>query len=89
MSGRWHVPAERLIDEQVLGCRREPVLAAEDVRDRHLVVVDDDGEVIRGVAVGLHEDLILDRVDRPLDPSIDEIVERDDAVIGHLQPYDV
>ena len=47
------VPAERLIDQVVLRCRRQIFVAAHDVRDVHHVIVNDIGEVVRRESVGL------------------------------------
>jgi hypothetical protein len=86
---RGDLPAERAPDEEVLRGRRQPVLAAEDVRDAHGVIVDDDGEVVRGEAVGLQQDLVLDGAQWPLDVSVHEVVQRDNALVRHLQPHNV
>ena len=54
------LPAEGVVEEDVLGGRGDPLFGADDIGDAHEVVVDDVGEVIGGEAVGLHEDLIVD-----------------------------
>jgi len=59
---RRHVPAERLVEQLVLGRGREPLLPANDVRDAHFVVVDDVGEVIRRQAVAFEEHLVVEVV---------------------------
>ncbi len=54
------LPAEGLVEEDVLGGGGDPLFGADDVGDAHEVVVDDVGEVVGGEAVGLHEDLVVD-----------------------------
>ena len=56
------LPAEGLVEQDVLGGGGDPFLGADDVGDLHQVVVDDVGEVVGGEAVGLHEDLVVDVV---------------------------
>ena len=57
---RGSLPAEGLVEEDVLGRGGDPLLGADDVGDLHEVVVDDVGEVVGGEAVGLQQDLIVD-----------------------------
>jgi hypothetical protein len=68
------------IEQQVLGRRGDPLLAADDVGDPHEVVVDDDGEVVGREAVGLEDDLVV--WDRRVDPPGDEVVEGGLDVVG-------
>ena len=51
--------AEPLVEQQVLGRRADPLLAAHDVGDAHLVVVDDDRQVVGREAVGLEDHLVV------------------------------
>jgi hypothetical protein len=52
-------------------------LAPQDMRDAHLVVVDDVGKVIRWETVGLEEDGVVDgRCRHSLSPAKDEVLER-------------
>ena len=72
----------RLQDQQLLGRVGVVVGAADDVRDAHVVVVDDDGEVVerRPVGAGDHE-VVLERVlERRL--AADDVLDRGDAVVG-------
>ena len=50
---------EPLVEQQVLGRGGDPLLAAHDVGDAHLVVVDDDGEVVGREAVRLEDHLVV------------------------------
>ena len=54
------LPAEGLVEQDVLGGGGDPLLGADDVGDLHEVVVDDVGEVVGGEAVGLEQDLVVD-----------------------------
>src|SRR5437773_7733716 len=67
MRHRRGLPSECAIDQEMFRNRGDPLLAAHDVRDPHLVVIDDDGEVVGRKAIRLQNDLILDRVGLPLD----------------------
>src|SRR2546423_961806 len=44
--------AERLVDENLLVCVRQMILAANYVRDAHLNVVADDREVVKRMTIG-------------------------------------
>ena len=54
--------AKRLVDQHLPRRVRDVVLAAHHMRDRHPRVVDDDGEVVGGTAVGADDDRIADDV---------------------------
>ncbi len=82
-------PAEILVQQQMLGSRREPLLAADHVRDLHQVVVDDVGEVIRRQAVGLQQHLHVDRRVLERDRSAREIVDDARPFRRHLHSHDV
>ena len=68
--------AERLEDEDLPGRVAEVVVAADDVRDLHVGVVDDGGEVVGGGAVGAHEDEVVHRRRRGTQLAADRVVER-------------
>ena len=61
-----HVGAKRPVQDDLLGCVRDVIVAANDMRDGHVDVVADDGELIGGQAVGPHNHEVFDRgvVDR-------------------------
>ena len=65
----------------MLGGAADPLLAAHDVGDAHLVVVDDDGEVVGREPVALEDDLVVGH--RGGDPAADEVVEVELDVLGH------
>ena len=89
MGVRRYRPAERPVHEQMLRRGGQPLLAADDRIDLHQVIVDDDGELVGGEAVGFQEDLVLDRLERPLDVPVDEVVDSDGALLRHLESDDV
>ncbi len=72
--------AEPLVEQHVLGGRGDPLLAAHDVGDAHLVVVDDDGEVVGREAVGLEDHLVVGA--RRRHPAADQVVELERGVVG-------
>ena len=63
-EGQVHVggdlPAEGLVQQVVFGGGGQVLAAPDHVGDVHQVVVDDVGEVVGGVAVGLQQHLVLD-----------------------------
>ena len=80
------VPAERSIQQHVLGGGRDPLLAANDVADLHEVIVDHVGQVIGGKSVGLDEDLVVDLVGVDLDRVVaQQVVECDRGLARDLE----
>src|SRR2546430_7102723 len=53
MSKRRRQPVEGLEKQQMLRCRWEPVIASDNVADRHRMVVNREGEVIGRKSIGL------------------------------------
>ena len=80
--------AERSEEGDVLGRVGEVVVAADDVRDAHLRVVHADAEVVQRMAVGAHEDEVVQGLGRELDAAPDQVVD-DDRLVGHPQAHDV
>ena len=76
---RRHGGAERAEEQHVLRRIREVIVAARDVRDLHVDVVDDDGEVIGRIAVGAEQDEVVDQVALELHVAADEVMELDRA----------
>ena len=58
-GGVLHVVAEGFVQVEVVWHAAQKLLAAHDVRDVHVAVVDDVSEVVRGVAIALDEDEIV------------------------------
>ena len=76
MRERRNRPAERLIQQHVLGRVRDVIVAAHHVRDLHVDVVDDDRQVIGGLAVRPQDHEVFDVRIVECDRAVDEIVER-------------
>ena len=92
MSGIWahdrNVPAERLID---LGLARgvgEMVVAANDMRHAHVVIVDDDGEHVGRVAVRSQEHEIVEILVGEHDLALHLVVDHRLAFLPRAQPDD-
>ncbi len=58
----------------------EVVVAADDVRDAHVAIVDGGGEVVGRQTVGAHDDEVADDVGGEGDPAADEVVDAHLAV---------
>ena len=85
MSGRWAncgtSAPHRLEQQDVLGRVRQVVLAADDVADLHVRVVDADREVVERRAVRADDDQVAaERRLVDLDVAADDVVERDDSL---------
>ena len=81
-----HLPPEPAMEQDVLGGRGDPLLAAHDRGDAHEVVVDHDGQVIGREAVGLEDDLVV-RGGR-VDPAADDVLEAGLDVLGDQHAHD-
>ena len=77
MREHRHFGAECAEQHDVLGRVREVIVAARDVRDVHVDVVDDDGEVIRRIAVGAQEHEVVDQIAFELHIAANEVMELD------------
>ena len=79
-------PAQGLVEPQLGGRVGEVLVAADDVRDAHVVVVDHAGEVVGRPARGLQDDEVLEHGVLEDDMPADDIVDRGLALIGQAQP---
>ena len=70
-----HVPAERLVDLRLARGIGEVVVAADDVRDVHVVVVDHDGEHVGRRAVGAQQHEIVEILVLPDDAALDLVLD--------------
>ena len=70
-----HVGADRLIQEDLLRRVGDVIVAAHHVRDLHLHIVRDDGELVRRMTVGADDDEVFDVGAVEFDRTVDEIVE--------------
>ena len=77
--------AERLEHEQLLRRVGEVVLAAHDVRDLRVEVVDRDGEVVEDAAVGARDDGVVEMHVGERRVPADEVVHDGLALVGHAQ----
>ncbi|CCH71629.1 hypothetical protein BN11_100019 [Nostocoides australiense Ben110] len=76
---------EPAIEQQMLGRGGDPLLAADDVRHLHLVVVHDDREVVGREPVGLEDHLVVGPGRADLPP--DQVVELQRHVVGDEHPH--
>ena len=81
-----HLPTEVLVEHPVLGRRRDPLFAAQHVRDLHQVIVDHVGQMVGRPAVGLHQNLHVDRVPVEGDRTAQQVVDRADSLARHFHP---
>ena len=82
------LPAEPLVEEQVLGGGVDPLLAADDVADPHEVVVDDDRQVVGGEAVRLEQDLVVEAGEVEADLTPQQVGHGAGALAGDLHADD-
>ena len=77
----------RLEHEQLLGRVGEVVLAADDVRDVRVEVVDGDREVVEDAAVGARDDRVVEVDVRERRVAADDVVHDGRALVGHAQAH--
>ena len=82
------LPAEPVVEEQVLGRGVDPLLAADDVADPHEVVVDDDRQVVGGEAVRLEQDLVVEAGEVEADLAAQQVGHDAGALAGDLHADD-
>ena len=70
-----NLPAEGLIETIVLRARAQILVATNDVGDAHQMIVDDIGEIIGRIAVGLDEDHVIELGVIDGDVSVELVVE--------------
>ena len=63
------------------------VLAADDVRDVRVEVVDGDREVVQDAAVGARDDRVVEVHVGEGRVAADDVVDDGRAVVGHVQPH--
>ena len=83
-----HGGAERLEDADVLEGVLDVVVAADDVGDALVDVVDDVGDVENRRAVGADDREVLDVLGLLRHVALDDVVELDRALLGHLEHHD-
>ena len=80
-----HRPPERLVEQDLPRRVRQMVLAPHHVADLHQRIVDDDGEVVGGEAVGAEDDRIADDVGAEGDRTAHEIDKGHLAALRHAE----
>lgn len=65
-----HRPVERVIDLGLTAGIREMIRTTHDMRNAHIVIVDDDCEIVRRIAVGPDDDEIVEILIREHDPAL-------------------
>ena len=70
-----HVPAERLIDLRLAGGIGEMVVAADDVGDAHVVVVDHDGQHVGRRAVRAQQHEVVEILVLPDHAALDRVLD--------------
>ena len=75
MRHAGHRPAERLVDVDLTGRIGQMIVAPDDVRDAHVVVVDHDGQHIHRGSVRSHEDAVVEILVGPGDAALYLVVE--------------
>ena len=96
VSHRWFLPiiqgfcasdqSQRFLQQHVTRGVAEVLLAADHVADAHVLVVDDDGEVVRRVAVGLHDDEVVHLGDGGAHVAGELVVDHDVLAIRKPEP---
>jgi hypothetical protein len=76
MRERGRRRAEGLVQQDLLRRVRDVIVAANHVRDRHVHVVADDGELVGRLAVRSQDDEVLDRLVLHGDGPVHQVVER-------------
>src|SRR6516225_3294087 len=82
------LPVERTIDLRLSKRVVEVIITADHMGDRHIVVVDHDGEIVSRAAVGPQNDQIVEFAIRDRDIALYVISDRCRALLWCLQPYD-
>ncbi len=85
---RRHRVAERPVEQDLLRRVGQVVLAADDVRDPHVGVVDDGAEIVRRRAVGAHDDEVVEFAVLEDDVAFDEVGHHGLAVERGLEAHD-
>src|SRR5256885_742 len=89
MSEGWWQPVECLEEQEVLGCRGEPAVAADDVADPHLVVVDREGQVVGWKTVGFQQNVVVQGVVSKADGPHHQVLQGGRAFDWHRLTYHV
>ena len=80
-----HLPAEGIVDLRLARRVRQMVVAADDVGDPHVVIVDDDREHVGRRAVGAQQHEIVEILVLPGDAPLHHVVDHGLALEGSLE----
>ena len=83
------LPAERLVQQVVLGRAGKILAAADDMGDAHQVIVHNIGKVVGGHTVSLDQNLVIQLLDIDLDVAVDNIVKAGHAALGDFLADDI
>ena len=81
-----HLPAHGRVDLRLARGVGQVVDAADDVRDLHVVVVDDDGEIVGRGAVAAQDDEVVELLVGEHDAALHLIVDHGLALARRLEP---
>ena len=87
MGHARRVPTEQAIDRQLARGVGEVVVAAQDLRDAHVVIVDDDGQHVGRRAVAPQEDEVVQLLVPDRDVALNGVRDDGGAVLRHAQAY--
>ena len=88
MPVRGRLGPQRPQDVHLPGRVVDVVITAHHVRDLHVEIVDDDGEVVGGRTVGADQDQVVELRVLKGDPTLDEVVHHDHPALGIPEPDD-
>ncbi len=87
MGVNRRIGAKRREDEQLPRSVRDVIGATDDVRDPHVAIVDCDGEVVEGAAVGAGDHEVVNGCMLEDDLSANDILHGCRPGVWHTQPY--
>ncbi len=82
------LPAKCLVEQVVLWCRCQVFLSADHMRDRHQVIVDDVGKIVRWKTIRFQKHLVVQLIVVNGDLTIDMIIITAHTRIGDALPDD-
>ena len=82
----WNVPVERIVDLLLTRGVDQMVVAANDVGDAHVVIVDHDGEHIGRIAVATQQHEVVEVLVLPDYAALDLVLNHGFAGLRRLQP---
>ena len=81
-----HLPVERAVDLRLAERIVQVVVAADHVRHAHVVVIDDNRQIVGRRAVGAQQDQVVEFGVRDRDLALHEIADRRRAVLRRSEP---